>query len=90
MVSDSDAVRDVAANHRYRPTQAKGVAISVIRGMDNECVTFTSRFGEPVDKAYIDAAQQGYLPESDLDAALIRLFTARIKLGMFDPPAMVP
>jgi beta-glucosidase len=90
VVSDCDAVRDIAANHRYRPNQTQGVAISVIRGMDNECVTFTTRFGEPVDKAYIDAVQQGYLPESTLDTALIRLFTARMKLGMFDPPAMVP
>ncbi|HEY2857164.1 MAG TPA: glycoside hydrolase family 3 C-terminal domain-containing protein [Terracidiphilus sp.] len=90
VVSDCDAVRDVAANHRYRPRQAQGAAISVIRGMDNECVTFTSRFGEPVEKAYIDAVQQGYLPESTLDTALVRLFTARIKLGMFDPPDMVP
>ena len=90
VVSDCDAVRDVAANHRYRPTQAQGVAISVIRGMDNECVTFTSRFGDPDEKAYIDAVQQGYLPESTLNTALIRLFTARIKLGMFDPPDVVP
>ena len=90
VVSDCDAVRDVAANHRYRPSQAQGAAISVIRGMDNECVTFTSRYGEPVEKAYIDAVQQGYLPESTLDTALIRLFTARMKLGMFDPPDMVP
>lgn len=90
VVSDCDAVRDVTANHHYRPTQAQGVAISVIRGMDNECVTFTSRFGEPVEKAYIDAVQQGYLPESTLDTALTRLFTARMKLGMFDPPDMVP
>jgi beta-glucosidase len=90
VVSDCDAVRDVAANHRYRPTQAQGAAISVLRGMDNECVTFTSRFGEPVEKAYVDAVQQGYLPESVLDTALIRLFSARIKLGMFDPPEMVP
>ena len=90
VVSDCDAVRDVAANHRYRPTQAQGVAISVMRGMDNECVTFTERFGEPVEKAYIDAVQQGYLPETTLDTSLIRLFTARMKLGMFDPPAMVP
>jgi len=90
VVSDCDAVRDVAANHRYRPTQAQGAAISVIRGMDNECVTFTSRYGDPVEKAYIDAVQQGYLPESTLDTALIRLFTARMKLGMFDPPEMVP
>jgi beta-glucosidase len=90
VVSDCDAVRDVAANHRYEPTQAQGAAISVIRGMDNECVTFTSRFGDPVEKAYIDAVQQGYLPEVVLDTALVRLFTARIKLGMFDPPDMVP
>jgi beta-glucosidase len=90
VVSDCDAVRDVAANHRYRVTQAQGAAISVIRGMDNECVTFTQRFGEPVEKAYVDAVQQGYLPESVLDNALIRLFTARMKLGMFDPPDMVP
>ena len=90
VVSDCDAVRDVAANHRYRPTQAQGAAISVIRGMDNECVTFTKRYGEPVEKAYLDAVQEGYLPESTLDTSLIRLFTARIKLGMFDPPAMVP
>ena len=90
VVSDCDAVRDVAANHRYRPTQAQGAAISVLRGMDNECVTFTSRFGDPVEKAYIDAVQQGYLPESVLETALVRLFTARVKLGMFDPPDMVP
>ena len=30
------------------------------------------------------------MPESTLDTALTRLFTARIKLGMFDPPDMVP
>ena len=88
VVSDCGAVTDIAANHRYRPTQAQGSAISVIRGMDNECGF--SEPGEPVGKAYIDAVQQGYLPESTLDTALIRLFTARIKLGMFDPPEMVP
>src|SRR5208337_3177258 len=44
----------------------------------------------PVEKAYTDAVQQGYLPEHVLDIALIRLFTARIKLGMFDPSDMAP
>jgi beta-glucosidase len=90
VVSDCDAVWDVAANHRYRPNQAQGAAISVIRGMDNECVTFTERHGEPLTKAYVDAVQQGYLPEATLDQSLVRLFVARIKLGMFDPPEMVP
>ena len=41
-------------------------------------------------KPFIEAVQQGYLPESAIDTALVRLFTARMKLGMFDPPDMVP
>jgi len=34
--------------------------------------------------------RQGYLPQKAVDTALTRLFTARMKLGMFDPPSMVP
>jgi beta-glucosidase len=34
--------------------------------------------------------QQGYLPENAIDTALTRLFTARIRLGMFDPPDTSP
>ena len=33
---------------------------------------------------------QGLLSEADLDRSLKRLFTARMRLGMFDPPSMVP
>ena len=41
-------------------------------------------------KPYLDAVKEGYLKESDIDQAVIRLYIARIKLGMFDPPDMVP
>src|SRR5204863_9966993 len=41
-------------------------------------------------RPYIEAVQQGYLPESAIDTALVRLFTARMRLGMFDPPDAVP
>jgi beta-glucosidase len=34
--------------------------------------------------------QQGYLSQDAMDRALVRLFTARIKLGMFDPANMDP
>lgn len=90
VVSDCDAVKDIYTGHHYRPTPPKGSAISVLRGMDNECITFGPKDGVPTWQPYIDAVQQGYLPESVLDTALIRLFTARMKLGMFDPPEMVP
>ena len=59
--------------------------------MDNECVDFTFKVNDDHDyKPYLDAVKQGFLKESDIDVALTRLFTARMKLGMFDPPEMVP
>jgi beta-glucosidase len=59
--------------------------------MDNECVDFTMKVKDDHDyKPYLDAVKAGYLKESDIDVAVTRLYTARIKLGMFDPPDMVP
>ena len=91
VVSDCGAVIDIYQHHRYQPTQAQASAISLQRGMDNECVDFKFKVKDNHDyKPYLDAVKQGYLKESDIDTALVRLFTARIKLGMFDPPEMVP
>jgi len=91
VVSDCGSVRDMFTGHHYRPTQAQTSAISLERGMDNECIDFTTKVKDDHDyKPYIDAVQQGYLSESAIDTALIRLFTARMRLGMFDPPSMVP
>jgi beta-glucosidase len=89
VVSDCDAVRDIFTGHDYRPTQPEASAISLERGMDNECYG-TQFFGDSDYQPFIQAVQQGYLSESAIDTALVRLFTARIKLGMFDPPSMVP
>jgi beta-glucosidase len=91
VVSDCGAVIDIFSGHHFRNTQAKASAISVERGMDNECADFFAKVTDDHDyKPYVDAVQQGYLRESTVDQALVRLFTARVKLGMFDPPDMVP
>ena len=91
VVSDCGAVRDIFNGHRYRPTQPEASAISLERGMDNECIDFIAKVKDDHDyKPYVEAVQQGYLSEGAMDTALIRLFTARIRLGMFDPPSMVP
>ena len=91
VVSDCGAVIDIYQNHHYQPTQAQASAISLQRGMDNECVDFTFKVKDNHDyKPYLDAVKGGYLKESDIDTALVRLFTARMKLGMFDPPGMDP
>jgi len=91
VVSDCGAVIDVFAGHHYKPTQAEASAIALKRGMDNECIDFTTTVQADHDfKPYADAVKQGFLKESDIDVSLVRLFTARMKLGMFDPPEMVP
>jgi beta-glucosidase len=89
VLSDCDAVRNIFRDHHYRPTQPQASAISLIPGMDNECIDFAKVTDDHDYHPYIDAVQQGYLPEGTVDTALIRLFTARIRLGMFDPPEMV-
>ncbi|HEX5182861.1 MAG TPA: glycoside hydrolase family 3 C-terminal domain-containing protein [Allosphingosinicella sp.] len=90
VVSDCGAVHDIFEGHHYRPSQPQASAISLARGMDNECITFGDVTGDADYKPYIEAVHEGVLAESAIDTALIRLFTARIRLGMFDPPSMAP
>ena len=90
VVSDCGAVHDIFEGHHYRPSQPEASAISLQRGIDNECITYGEVTGDADYKPYIDAVKQGQLSESTIDTALVRLFTARVKLGMFDPPSMVP
>lgn len=91
VVSDCDAVRDILSGHHFRPTQAQASAISLERGMDNECADFRDKVNDDHDyKPFVEAIQQGYLSQNAMDEALVRLFTARIRLGMFDPSGTDP
>jgi len=91
VVSDCGAVQNIFNGHHYKPTQPEASAVSLKMGMDNECVDFFAKITDDRDYApYVEAVKQGLLKESDIDAALKRLFAARMKLGMFDPPSMVP
>jgi beta-glucosidase len=77
--------------HHFNATQPESSAVSVRRGMDNECTDGGNLVKDDHDyRPYLDAVKEGYLKESEIDTALVRLFTARIKLGLFDPPDMVP
>jgi len=90
VVSDCEAVVNIFRDHRFTKTQAEASALALQRGMDNECIDFSKVNDDHDYKPYLDAYKQGILKESEIDRALIRLFTARIKLGMFDPPELVP
>ena len=90
VVSDCDAVRDIFTGHHFRPSQAESTAISVERGMDNECYGGGAGRNNTDYQPFIDAVQKGYLSQQAMDTAVIRLMEARIKLGMFDPQDIVP
>ncbi len=79
VVSDCGAINDVATGHRYAPDLLHAGAVSLRAGTDNEC-------GSGGYPKLGDAVKQGLVTEAELDAALKRLFTARFRLGMFDPP----
>jgi len=91
VVSDCGAVIDIFKGHHFTASQPEASALSLKRGMDNECADFFAKVTDNHDYApYLEAVKQGLLKESDIDAAVTRLMTARMKLGMFDPPEMVP
>ena len=91
VVSDCGAIINIFQDHHFTKTQSEASALALQRGMDNECIDFVAKVKDDHDyKPYLDAYKQGVLKESEIDTALIRLFTARMKLGLFDPPEMVP
>ena len=83
VVSDCAAVADVFNGHHYTTDMAHAAAAAVKAGTDLEC-----GFGPgQAFPSLVGAVQGGLIPEADLDNALRRLFRARFKLGMFDPPS---
>jgi len=91
VVSDCDAVVDMFEGHHFVKSLAEAAAAAIKTGMDNECADFFTITKDDHDyKPFVDAVKQGLLTEADLDVTLRRLFTARMRLGMFDPPEKVP
>ena len=83
VVSDCAAVADVNTGHHYAADMAHAAAAAVKAGTDLEC-----GYGEgKAFPALAQAVQQKLITEAELDVALTRLFRARFKLGMFDPPS---
>ena len=82
VVSDCGAIGDIYQGHKAAKNAAEGVAMAMRAGCDLDC-------GLEYENI-VPAVRQGLLSEKDVDTAVRRLLTARFKLGMFDPPEMVP
>lgn len=82
VVSDCGAIDDIYRRHNFVKTAEEASALAVKRGTDLEC-------GDSY-KALVNAVEQGLISEGEIDRALKRLFVFRFRLGMFDPPELVP
>jgi beta-glucosidase-like glycosyl hydrolase len=83
VTSDCGAISDFFKpnGHNYSPDEAHAAAAGVLAGTDSSC---GDEYG-----ALISAVKTGLIKEEAIDIAVKRLFTARFRLGLFDPPANV-
>jgi beta-glucosidase len=82
IVSDCWALTDFYQSHKVVATAPEAGAMAVKAGTDLNCGV--------VFRDLRQAVEGGLLSEAEIDASVKRLFTARMKLGMFDPSRMVP
>jgi beta-glucosidase len=82
VVSDCMAIRNIKVGHKYVKSHAQAAACGVKNGCDLECGWTYEHLKE--------AFKKGLISEDQINAAVTNLFVARLKLGMFDPPEMVP
>jgi beta-glucosidase len=82
VVSDCWALRDIHEHHHVTNGWEESAALAVKAGCDLNCGCTYAHLPS--------AVARGLLDEADLDRSLTRLFRARFRLGMFDPPERVP
>ncbi|WP_422633338.1 glycoside hydrolase family 3 C-terminal domain-containing protein [Sphingobium sp.] len=81
VVSDCDAVVDIYDHHKYAPDAATGVAVALKYGVDSECNNATLSGKTGLGDRYKESLKRGYISVGDIDTALTRLFSARLRNG---------
>jgi len=83
VTSDCGAIDDFfhPNGHHYSPDGEHASVAGIRMGTDTNCGT--------TYKNLANAVRQGLIREDELDVSLRRLFLARYKLGLFDPPSKV-
>jgi beta-glucosidase len=81
IVSDCGAIDDIYLHHKVVQSAPEAAALAVKTGTDLDCGRVYPNLAE--------AVKQGLISEAQIDTSLTRLFLARFRLGMFDPPEIV-
>ncbi len=82
VTSDCWALDDFFRYHKTHPDAVSAAVDALIHGNDVEC-------GQSVYSRLVEAVNNGMVGENLIDQAVKRLFTIRLRLGMFDPVDMV-
>lgn len=82
VVSDCGALSDIHKTHKATQGAIESAALALKAGCDIGCDT--------VYEKLLEGIQRGLVCEADIDKAIARTLLTRFKLGMFDPPEMVP
>lgn len=82
VVSDCGAIRDIYRGHDIVDSAPKAAALAVKAGTDLNCGQVYTSLNQSLSEDLIDA--------DTVDQSVRRLFRARFRLGMFDPPSRVP
>ena len=83
VTGDCGAISDIFTGHNYAKSNAEAAAMGLKSGVDSDC-------GSVYQTSALDALKQGLITETDIDRALINIFTIRMKLGEYDPKDRVP
>ena len=91
VVSDCGAAANIYRKDAldYEEDRVQGVALGFRAGMDVICGDYRNGLTTEPDEI-VKGVKSGVLPIEVVDRALVRLFTARMKLGMFDPYSSLP
>jgi beta-glucosidase len=82
VVSDCDAINDIFEGHAVVANSTQAAARALKAGLDLCCGTNYNDL--------VAAVRLGLVNEQQIDTAVRHVFTARFRLGLFDPPDMVP
>ena len=82
VVSDCGAIGDIANGHKYAPSIEQASVDAVRAGTDLSC-------GDEY-ATLVKAVHDGLIKESEIDAAVKRLMTARIRMGILAPMTNQP
>ncbi len=83
VVTDCNGLKDFFDGHNFVDNVEEAIALALNSGIDMEC-------GNYFNKYLAKVVESGMVSEETINRAVRRLLLSRFKLGLYDPPQLVP